>query len=242
MRSWKLFPRPEGIGRRGHQQGGMGPPTGDVERDPARSDRDRAGATRRGSAGRWVFGVGAATVALALSACGGGGSGNSSGSATPPNSNTPPSTAATATTLSRELGPGAGQHCATTSGVTECVSDPSYFSASDPMDGTKYFARLTYSVANQSGQTISDVGGDMSVIDSSNQTIGDIGGPAGGGAGIPPDASNACFDSLDSNLSLVNGQKLTLPKPLCFEMSGPEDRVISVLDSGSSATISISGG
>ena len=197
------------------------------------------GPPRRGSARHWALGLGAATVSLALSACGGGGS-HGSVSATSPSSNTPASAAAPTTPMSRALGPGAAQHCATTSGVTECVSDPSYFTASDSVDGTGYFAKLTYSVDNQSGQTISDVGGGMSIIDSSNATIGDIGG--GGVTGIPPDVSNSCFDSVDANLSVVNGQKLTLPKPLCFKMAGPEDRVTSVLDAGSNATISISGG
>ena len=181
-----------------------------------------------------VLTVGAASV---LSACGGGGGHNAVTPTVPPSSIT--TCCSSPTTTSPAPSPGPTHNCATTSGVTECVSDPVYFSASDSVDGTVYFAKLTYFVSNLSGQTISDVGGGISVIDSSNSTIGDIGG--GGVTGIPPDVSNACFESLDANLSLTNDQKLTLPKPLCFKMAGADDRVSSVLDTEDNATISMGG-
>lgn len=232
MRSPGLIPPMAGDGRRRRQQASMGPPASHVEGPAVGNDRGSPGAHRHRSVPcRIALAIGAAAAILALSACGGGGSHSSL--------NTTPSTPVPVPTPTG-TSPAPGHNCATTSGVTECVSDPVYFSASDPVDGTLYFAKLTYSIDNQSGQTISDVGGGMSVIDSSNATIGDIGG--GGVTGIPPDVSNACFDSLDANLSLVNGQRLTLPKPLCFEMAGAQDRVSSVLDTGSNATISIGGG
>ena len=164
------------------------------------------------------------SAALLVSACGGG-------------HGTPTAAPGAATNVRQATAP-ASNRCASTSGVTECVSQPSYFKVQGG-GGYLYFVRLSYSVDNQAGGTITEVGDGMSIVDKTHQTIADV-----SVAGTPPPTavSGQCFDARLSDISVLDGRRYTLRKPLCFELAGPRDRVVAVQDVNAGTTIDLGTG